>query len=391
MSYPQRVLIIEPQGDPGGLWHYACCLVQALEKSGLEVALATNFPYEPLDGDNTIPVWPIGRQLRETRPRPVFLIRRAVNHVAKWRRLDRVIKAFRPDIVHLHSPLGNTDFLYFKHLRSNGVPVVYTAHDAKPFTGISWFDWARYREADAVVVLSSKAFEDLVTGGVEASKIARLHHGNYLRYCRESDLTREDAKRLLGIPSGAHVVLFFGTIAPYKGLDVLIDAFSLLLHEEPDLYLIVAGQPLEDFAPYRRQIERLDLAKRVILDLQYIPFAEVPKYFLSADVVAFPYREIYQSGVVQLAYGFSRPVVGTNVGGLGETITEDQTGLVAEEVEARALARAIGQVLAEPAKAEAMGRRGRQLAETKYSWSAIAQKTAEIYRSVHSAMRIVHP
>lgn len=382
MVNAERVLLIEPQGEPGGMWHYAGCLSEALAGAGLDVTLATISPYEPLAADHGVGVCSIGTRSNQRSPLPFRLVARAANQLERWKRLHQLVRTLQPAIVHLHNPLSKLDFLHFRHLRHIGPRFAYTAHDPKPDTGTTWFDWARFREADVIFVHSTNAETDLLAGGIEKSKIARIDHGNYLKFCRDVDLPRGEAKRLLGLPSSARVLLFFGTILPYKGLDVLLEAFSLMSPQHPDLYLIVAGEPLEDFTPYRRDIERFGLRGRTILDLRYIPFDEFPKYFLSADAVVFPYRNIYQSGVLQLAYGFGRPVAATNVGGLRELIEQDRTGVVAPAVDARMLADVIFRLLSDPAAAEEMGKRGRHLAATKYAWPTIAQRVIEVYRTI---------
>lgn len=382
MANAERVLLVEPQGEPGGMWHYAGCLSDALSAAGLDITLATISPHEPLSAEHDVRVCSIGTRSPQASPLPMRLIARAANNLQRSRRLYQLVQTLQPAIVHLNNPLSKLDFFNFRRLRSIGPRFVYTAHDPKPDTGVTWFDWARFREADAILVHSTKAELDLTAGGIAKSKIARIHHGNYLKFCRDVDLPRDEAKRLLGLPPSASVLLFFGTILPYKGLDILLEAFSLMRTQRPDLYMVIAGEPLEDFAPYRREIERLDLCRRTILDLRYVPFDEFPKYFRSADVVVFPYRYVYQSGVLQLAYGFGRPVAATDVGGLGELIAEDRTGVVAPAVDPRALADVILRLLSDPATAEEMGRHGRHLAETKYAWPAIAQKVIEVYRTV---------
>jgi glycosyltransferase involved in cell wall biosynthesis len=300
------------------------------------------------------------------------------------------MQTFRPDIVHLHAPLGKLDFLYFRYLRSLGARIFYTAHDAVPLIGESrWSDWARYQGADGIFVHSSRCQRYLLDGGIDEGKITRIPHANYLDLCDDMDLSKEKARELLGVPIGSRVVLFFGAIAPYKGLDVLIDAFARLQKDDPHVYLVIAGGPLEDFGSYGRRIEALGASNRILRDLRYIPFAEFSKFFLATDVVALPYRRISQSGVLQLAYGFGRPVVVTDVGGLGEAVAEDGTGIVISEPDSGELALAIRQLLADPEAAVRMGTQGRILAGTKYSWQSVARGVVDAYDGAgHGGRRI---
>ncbi len=382
------VLIISGQSG-GGIWHYACQLSIALHESGVDVALATTFPFEPLDGLKDLPVWPIAVHPNRTSSLAVELSRRVVAHADKLRRLGQLIAKYRPGIVHLQDRMGQLDFLYLRLLKWMGIRIVFTAHDVRRLSGrTNWFDRARYREADAVFVHSVNGVRELIADGVDAWKIVEIPHPNYLGLCHDHNLSRDEARHLLGISPLARSILFFGTIASYKGLDVLLRAFSRVSKEDPHAHLTIAGEPQEDFTPYKLLVEQFGLSNRVLTDLRYIPLAEFPKYFRSADVVVLPYRRIYQSGILQLAYGFGRPVIVTDVGGLNQAVVEDQTGLVVGTEDPEGLASAIRQLLADPASAEGMGKRARRLAETKYSWSASAEEVGKVYQSIcHGSRR----
>ncbi len=381
MSPVSRVLIIEAYSYPGGMWHYACCLTRGLATAGFDVVLAATVPFERMDGFGDLNVRSIGPRVSPTGSGLGFSAQRALTQLNRFQRLSHLVREFHPQIVHANSPTGKFDFLYFRYLRARGARVVYTAHEPDPDTGVDWFDWARYRAADGILVHSLKSRDAITAGGIDGSKITRIHHGTYLDLCQRT-MSKEDAKRSLGLGPDARVVLFFGGIAPYKGLDVLIRAFSRLAGAMPDAYLIIAGQPQEDFSKYQDEIAASGVSNRIILDLRYIPFAEFPKYFGAADVVALPYRRIQQSGALQLAYAHSRPVVATDVGDLRERVAEDHTGIVVPPEDPGAFASGIHDALANVMRSEEMGRRGRLLAETKYSWSAVAERISEVYRSL---------
>ena len=125
-------------------------------------------------------------------------------------------------------------------------------------------------------------------------------------------------------------MLFFGLVRAYKGLDLLIDAMGKVKDQLPNLYLLVAGEFYEDEAAYRKQIEQNGLADRVIVRNEFIADAELPKYFGAADLIAQPYKSATQSGVTQVAFHFEKPMLVTNVGGLGEIVHHGEMGYAVE-------------------------------------------------------------
>lgn len=150
--------------------------------------------------------------------------------------------------------------------------------------------------------------------------------------------TKELAKRELG--EAGPVILFFGYVRPYKGLGVLIDAFAEVLRSM-DAVLYVVGEIYEGRDRYAAQIERLGIGTRVRMVDRYVANEEVEKYFAACDLVVLPYLSATQSGVVQIAYGFHRPVVVTAVGGLPDVVEHGSTGYVVPPNDPAAVARAI--------------------------------------------------
>lgn len=377
-----RVLMVEAQAS-GGIWHYACALARALAAVGLEVTVGTAYPFEALAGMDGVSIRIIGPRGRRGVWPPLALAVRLFDHGRRLAGIMRLVREVRPHIVHLHEAMGRLDFVYMRILRAKGCRVVYTAHDPHPLGRRgTWFDVMKFRRADAVLVHSRNGVDDLASWGVARRKIVEIPHGNYLDFCNDSGLSPAKAREGLGLPGHARVVLFFGAISPYKGVDLLVEAFSRLVRTDPDVYLVIAGHPRMDLAPLHRLIGRLGLTDRIRTDFRYLPLDEFSRFFVACDVVVLPYRRIYQSGVLQLAYGFGRPVVVTDVGGIGEAVREDRTGLVAAPEDADALTDAIGEVLGDPEAARRMGDRARHLARSKYSWDGIAREVAHAYESV---------
>ncbi|BDQ02064.1 MAG: glycosyl transferase family 1 [Ignavibacterium sp.] len=148
-------------------------------------------------------------------------------------------------------------------------------------------------------------------------------------------------KRKFSISEDEKVLLFFGYIRKYKGLDILLEALNILKSESQKIKLIVAGEFYDDKEFYSELIKKYDLEKRVIMQNEYIPNEKVKEYFLVSDVVVLPYRNATQSGILNLAYGFRKPVIVTKVGGLAEFVIDQFTGLVVDEAKADSLANTI--------------------------------------------------
>lgn len=148
-------------------------------------------------------------------------------------------------------------------------------------------------------------------------------------------------KQKFSISENEKVLLFFGYIRKYKGLDILLKALSILRSELPDIKLIVAGEFYDDKDFYIKLIQKYNLQNSVIMRNEYIPNEKVKDYFLVSDLVVLPYRSATQSGILNLAYGFSKPVIVTKVGGLSEFVSNESTGLIVEEPKAELIAKAI--------------------------------------------------
>src|SRR5215471_9895030 len=157
-------------------------------------------------------------------------------------------------------------------------------------------------------------------------------------------VSKMDARKELGIGNSEFVILFFGFIRKYKGLDILLDAMRIIKQTAPsqtsNLKLLIAGEYYEDEKPYLEQIKNLGIKDNVILRTEFIPDSEVKYYLCAADAVVQPYRSATQSGVTPLAYYFEKPMIVTNVGGLPSLVPHEKTGLVAEP-NAESLATAI--------------------------------------------------
>ena len=200
-------------------------------------------------------------------------------------------------------------------------------------------------------------------------------------------LTSSEARKRLGLTAHQKVVLFFGNIAPYKGLEYLVAAMALLGRTKTDYRLVIAGRP-KNGCPYwkaiRQQISFAGVRPMVIERSEYVPDAETEIYFKSADVLALPYKYIFQSGVLFLAYNFGLPVIASDVGSLREHIVSGRTGYVCEPENPVDLARAIETYFASELYRQLEARRQdiQRFANERYSWRKVGEITRSVYENL---------
>ncbi len=152
-------------------------------------------------------------------------------------------------------------------------------------------------------------------------------------------------KSQFGFPDDAIVLLFFGYIRKYKGLDILIESIPEILAGNDKIRLLIVGESYEQISIYTDLIAKFGLQDKVTLINKFVPNEDVGQYYSLADLVVLPYRSATQSGILNIAYGFGKPVLATRVGGLMESIEEGKTGFLAEPENAHSLASGVQQFL----------------------------------------------
>jgi D-inositol-3-phosphate glycosyltransferase len=192
-----------------------------------------------------------------------------------------------------------------------------------------------------------------------------------------SPVPREEALIRLGLDRDFRYILFFGFIRAYKGLDLLINAFSDCRFRNKKLRLIIAGEFYEDPTPYLKQIKDYNLENEIILFDRFITDEEVGNFFSVADLIVQPYKSATQSGVTQIAYQFEKPMVVTNVGGLKEIVPHGRCGYVVE-TDPKEIAGAINDFF-ENDRNEMFIKNVREEKE-KYSWSKMTGSIMEVFK-----------
>jgi len=147
-----------------------------------------------------------------------------------------------------------------------------------------------------------------------------------------ASVSKNQAKKAIGLDEDINYILFFGFIREYKGLDLLIKAFADERFRQLPVNLLIAGEFYIDAKPYLELIEKLNLKEQIVLRTEFIENSDIVNYFCASDIIAQPYKDATQSGVTQIAYHFEKPMLTTNVGGLSEMVPDGMVGYVVNPV-----------------------------------------------------------
>lgn len=271
-------------------------------------------------------------------------------HPFNWLKVGLQLKKLKPDIIVVRywlpfmGPCLGSILRLVKMNRHTKVVCIadnIIPHEKRP--GDKVFTKYFVRPVDAFITMSEKVLGDLpkFVPGKPAKFVAHPLYDNF-----GEKVSKETARRHLGIGNEEKILLFFGFIRNYKGLDILLDAMKILKdkiqitnhksqatndkQQTINPKLLIAGEFYENRKPYDDQIEKLGIKDRLILKTDFIPDSEVKYFLCAADVVVQPYRSATQSGVTPLAYHFEVPMIVTNVGGLPSLVPNGKVGLVAE-------------------------------------------------------------
>jgi len=312
-------------------------------------------------------------------------------------KLIRYTMTAKPGIFHI---LWHNKFLVFDRLvllryyKLLGKQIVLTAHNVnagKRDSNDTWLNRlslrAEYQLCNHLFVHTQKMKSEVVCEfDISEHKVSVIPYG-INNMVPNTDLSTAEAKCRLGVAPGDKAMLFFGYLAPYKGLEYLICAFTEILKEDPSYRLMIVGKPKRS-EDYWNQIQ-LTIAlqgarHRIIERIEYIPDEETELYFKAADVLILPYTRVFQSGVLFLGYSFGLPAIAADVGGLKEEIIEGETGLVCKPQDSSDLANAIRRYFGSELFSKLDRRRPqiKQYANERYSWDKVATITTLVYSNL---------
>ncbi len=335
-----------------------------------------------LRGDQSINAGPVAKMTRV---------------LAYYGRLMRYALTARPRIFHI---LWNNKFEFFDrtllmfYYRLLGKKIVFTAHNINAGARDASDSFLnrltlkiQYRLCAHIFVHTNKMRDELVEiYGIKPGNISVIPLGFYGNVPNTS-LTPAQAKQKLGLKSGEKAVLFFGNIAPYKGVEYLVTAFAELARKDASYRLIIAGRPKgppEYWAEIRKQIADSGMKERTLQNIEYIADEEIEIYFKAGDVLVQPYTHIFQSGVLIMGLSFGTPVIAADVGSLKEDVIEGRNGFIFPSRDAAALKGTIEKFFEGDLyrNLESKRREIREHTLDRNSWDKVAHVTLDVYANL---------
>lgn len=306
-------------------------------------------------------------------------VKKLINYFSSYQEIVKLIKKEKFDILHTEwytfSPI---DYLFISMIKKRfGIRYVSTIHDILPFNQKFYdmhFHKKLYALADSIILQAPSNMERFANLFPDLKdKTTMVPHGHMLDYIEQC--TCDEAREALNLPKGKTIMLFFGQIKKVKGVDVLLKAFVKIKEQNPDLMLVIAGSVWKaDFTECEEIIKANNFGDSLRTDIRYIPDEEVKYYYSAADITVLPYTDVYQSGVIQLAYGYSKTVVATSLPAFTQFVTEGETGFIAAPGDADSLADALLRAIAQKDSLEVIGKKGNALVRERLDWNQLAKR-----------------
>ncbi len=407
MKNKLRLFVVEPNNS-GGLVHFAYQLCTALANEEVDVTLITGVNYEMADlphnfrVERILNLWEhfdpesmkieVQNPLKRAWRKAYWMLRRVVRGlrlILAWTHLTLYLLRVKPDIVQFSKFEYSFETFFVGYLRHRGMIVSQLCHEFELresrdsiWLALDRFSGEIYRHFSAIYFLSEeirKKFLSIHTSIPEKSTFV-IPHGNSGWLLNIPAVSKDVLRHRYGLQENERIVLFFGLLSPSKGLDDLLEAFAIV-RKSCDAKLVIAGYPTKNINMNEmlEKNRKLGITDRVIFDARYIPLNEIRPLMEIASVVVYPYRSGTQSGALQTAYTFGKPVIATAVGGLPEVVEEGKSGFIVPPQSPPELAEKIIVLVNDPKMANEMGQYARHLSETRFSWQSIAAQIARVY------------
>lgn len=357
-------------------YKYTYPLANGLAKQGIDVCLVIDQKEE----DENCKLEKI--RFFNTSEKNIGKINKLVNYLASYCKVCKILKSGEYKVLHTEwytfSPL---DYFFIKKIKCKyNIRYVATVHDILPFNCKfydKFFHEKIYTLADAIILQAPSnvdRFNRLFQ--MEKSKEHMIPHGHMLDYVdiQEKILSRKK----MDIPKNKTVFLFFGQIKKVKGVDILLKAFEKVRSEFPDAFLVIAGNVWKsDFTECEKIIKEYSLEDCIKTDIRFIPDEDVKFYYSAADICVLPYTDVYQSGVIQLVYGYKKPAIATKLPAFTQFVIEGETGFLAEPGDEISLAEAMERAMERKNSFDVLGECGYNMVKKELNWDDLAKRIVE--------------
>lgn len=306
-----------------------------------------------------------------------------------WWQLYRKVRSASPDILLLQwwVPYWTPSLTMISHWikQKTRVRILYVCHNVIPHDGGGFLDrrlaTTVLHRGDAFIVHSDQD-RYYLQALLPRATIFKAHLPTYAEVAHQSQTAAVAALRQqIAVPSDGRVLLFFGFVRPYKGLEYLIQALPRVL-ERMKVHLLVVGEFWSAPSLYRNYAREFGVEHALSLVNRYVPNEELQAYFDLADVVVLPYVSATQSAVVQLAFGFGKPVITTRVGGLPEVVQDGVTGLIVPPQDPVALADAILRYFEDGLATQQAANIREANGAQAFSWQALVGCIEEVHQTL---------
>ncbi len=357
-----------------GISHYTGLLVKALRKK---------YEVEPVSFSMQYPKFMFKKEQRDYSDK-TFEVENAhyilnTANPLNWIKVAGTVKKMKPDLIivqWVHPYFTPCYASLLSMLR--GIPVIITCHNVLPHARFP-FDSALTRSVlkkASGCIVHSKEDEANLVAMLPQKPFRRNPHPTYNAY-RIKGMERDSACKVLDINTDEKVLLFFGFVQKYKGLDILINAAPAIVKALDNVRICVVGDFGDKREEYMSMIDATGVKDVFMIRDGYVPDAEVEPYFAAADLCVCPYRSATQSGIVQIAFGFGLPVIATNVGGLPEAVTDGKTGYIVPPEDPDALASAVIRFFNENKAGQF--RENVKNEEKRFSWERMVETIEDLY------------
>lgn len=383
-----KVLMYEQTGLKG-LFQYSLNLSEALSRGGCEVSLLTSSSCQFTSSNVEMikELHPVELDRWHMKFKPFLFASKLSRVISNSRKRHSVSKNLQPDIIHLQLTKPIVD-QFCLPLLSRHFKIVLTVHDVRyhdpgNINNRKSFLRRTYCSAHHLIVHTKKNKDQLTEEfPISPEKVSIIPHG---AKPPAPHLPEQDTSRLsVGMTKAGPLILFLGNIRDNKGLDLLLEAMASVVSPYPEACLLIAGSlPWgESFNKYDSMIDSFGLRENVMKRVRFIEESEFDTLFQASDIVALPYRSFAsQSGVLLQAYGYGKPVVVTDVGGLGELVRRDNTGIVTSP-SPRSISSGIIRLIEDKEMYEEYSLNMTRAVKNEYGWEAVSGKTIEVYKKV---------